>query len=213
MIKHFKRKHFYKNAGIYLINTTRIIANEINVCDKIDSACFLAAQRRESNAWLHAFPSRNISTFMDNKILQICVANRFSCEIFEKHTWHCGFTVSNDGRHGLSCPKNKGRFSRHSDLNQIIQRALSSIHISSSLEPRGLLRDDGKRPDGATLIPWSKGQRLIWNVTCVDTLANSYIRKTSIIAGSAAEEASKRKHDKYQNLKSANYNFHFSIIA
>jgi hypothetical protein len=69
------------------------------------------------------------------------------------------------------------------------------------------LRDDGKRPDGATLIPWSKGQRLIWDVTCVDTLADYYIRKTSIIAGSAAEEASKRKHVKYQNLKSANYIF------
>jgi hypothetical protein len=76
---------------------------------------------------------------MDNKILQICVANRFGCEIFEKHTCHCGSTVLNNGRHGLSCLKNKGRFSRHSDLNQIIQRALSSIHISSSLEPCGLL--------------------------------------------------------------------------
>jgi hypothetical protein len=44
-------------------------------------------------------------------------------------------------------------------------------------------------------------------VTCVNTLANSYIRKTSIIAGSAAEEASKGKHEKYQNLKSTNYIF------
>jgi hypothetical protein len=101
----------------------------------------------------------------------------------------------------FSDTKEDFRFSRHSDLNQIIQRALSSIHIFSSLEPCGLLRDDGKRPDGGTLIPWSKGQRLIWDVTCVDTLTDSYIRKTSINAGSAAEEASKRKHDKYQNLK------------
>jgi hypothetical protein len=173
----------------YIIKTTRIIANEINHCDKIDSARFLVAQRKESNVWLHAFPSRNMGTFGDNKIFfykYICVANRFSCEIFEKHTCHWGFTVSNDGRHGLSCPKNKGRFSRHSDLDQIIQRALSSIHFSSSLEPCG------KRPDGATLIPWRKSQRLIWDVACVDTLADSYIRKTSIIAGSAAEEASKQ---------------------
>jgi hypothetical protein len=128
----------FLQKGWDIINTTRIIVNKINLCDKIGSARFLAAQRKESNAWLHAFPSRNIGPFMDNKILQICVANRFGVEIFEKHTCHCGFTVSNDGRHGLSCAKNKGRFSRHSDLNQIIQRALSSIHISSSLETCGL---------------------------------------------------------------------------
>jgi hypothetical protein len=91
----------FLQKGWDIINTTRIIANEINLCHKIGSARFLAAQRKESNAWLHAFPSRNIGTFMDNKILQICVANRFGVEIFEKHTCHCGFTVSNDGRHGL----------------------------------------------------------------------------------------------------------------
>ncbi|KAH0814117.1 hypothetical protein GEV33_008674 [Tenebrio molitor] len=79
-------------------------------------------------------------------------------------------------------------------------RALSSIHISSSLEPCGLLRDDGKRPDGATLIPWSKGQRLIWDVTCVDTLADSYIRKTSKIAGSAAEEARRPNPDAEERI-------------
>jgi hypothetical protein len=31
--------------------------------------------------------------------------------------------------------------------------------------------------NGATVIPWSKGQRLIWDVTCVDALADSYMRK------------------------------------
>jgi hypothetical protein len=72
----------FLQKGWDIINTTRIIANEINLCDKIGSARFLAAQRKESNAWLHAFPSRNIGTFMDNKILQICVANRFGVEIF-----------------------------------------------------------------------------------------------------------------------------------
>jgi hypothetical protein len=28
-----------------------------------------------------------------------------------------------------------------------------------------LSRDDGKRPDGMTLVPWIKGQPLVWDVT------------------------------------------------
>jgi hypothetical protein len=55
------------------------------------------------------------------------------------------------------------------------------------LNPNGLSRDDGKRPDGITLIPWIKGQSLIWDVTFVDTLADSYVLKTSEVSGVTAE--------------------------
>jgi hypothetical protein len=44
--------------------------------------------------------------------------------------------------------------------------------VNSTLEPNGLSRDDGKRPDGMTLVPWIKGQPLVWEVTVVDTLAD-----------------------------------------
>jgi hypothetical protein len=44
--------------------------------DIINKTSFLVAQRKESNAWLHAFPSRNIGTFMNNKILK-CVYRYF----------------------------------------------------------------------------------------------------------------------------------------
>jgi hypothetical protein len=60
-----------------------------------------------------------------------------------------------------------------------------------------LSRDDGKRPDGMTLVPWIKGQPLVWDVTVVDTLADSYVLKTSEVSGFAAEMACKRKHSKY----------------
>jgi hypothetical protein len=50
-----------------------------------------------------------------------------------------------------------------------------------------LSRDDGKRPDGMTLVPWIKGQPLVWDVTVVDTLADSYVLKTSEVSGFAAE--------------------------
>jgi hypothetical protein len=39
---------------------------------------------------------------------------------------------------------------------RIINRSLTSIHINSTLEPNKLSRDDGKRPDGMTLVPWIK---------------------------------------------------------
>jgi hypothetical protein len=45
-----------------------------------------------------------------------------------------------------------------------------------------------------TLVPWNKGQPLVWDVTVVDTLADSYVLKTSEVSGFAAEMACKRKH-------------------
>ncbi|KAH0813323.1 hypothetical protein GEV33_009468 [Tenebrio molitor] len=74
-------------------------------------------------------------------------------------------------------------------------------------EPNGLSRDDGKRPDGMTLVPWIKGQRLVWDVTVVDTLADSYVLKSSEVSGFAAEMACKRKHSKYSSIISSNYVF------
>jgi hypothetical protein len=79
--------------------------------------------------------------------------------------------------------------------------------VSSTLEPNGLSRDDGKRPDGMTLVPWIKGQPLVWDVTVVDTLAGSYVLKSSEVSGSAAEMACKRKHSKYSSIISSNYVF------
>jgi hypothetical protein len=84
---------------------------------------------------------------------------------------------------------------------------LTSIHVNSTLEPNGLSRDDGKRPDGMTLVPWIKGQPLVWDVTVVDTLADSYVLKTSEVSGFAAEMACKRKHSKYSSIISSNYIF------
>jgi hypothetical protein len=79
--------------------------------------------------------------------------------------------------------------------------------VNSTLEPNGLSRDDGKRPDGMTLVPWIKGQPLVWDVTVVDTLADSYVLKSSEVSGFAGEIACKRKHSKYSSIISSNYVF------
>jgi hypothetical protein len=49
---------------------------------------------------------------------------------------------------------------------------------------------------------------LVWDVTVVDTLADSYVLKTSEDSGFAAEMACKRKHNKYScSIISSNYIF------
>jgi hypothetical protein len=48
---------------------------------------------------------------------------------------------------------------------------------------------------------------LVWDVTIVDTLADSYVLKTSEVSGFAAEMACKRKHSKYSSIISSNYIF------
>jgi len=52
-----------------------------------------------------------------------------------------------------------------------------------------LARQDGKRPDGLTLIPWQRGKPLTWDVTVAHTLADSYVSVTARSGGAAAEQA------------------------
>ena len=105
------------------------------------------------------------------------------------------------GHHGLSCKKSRGRHARHSPLNDAVQRSLGSAHVTSVLEPVGLDRADGKRPDGFTIFPWKFGKALVWDVTEVDTLAQSYVAATSQNAGAAADAAENRKQRKYHALE------------
>ena len=62
------------------------------------------------------------------------------------------------GLHGLSRKKSAPRQIRHAQLNDIIWRAVKRAQYPSVKEPVGLSRSDVKRPDGATLIPWTKGK-------------------------------------------------------
>ncbi|KAF2884083.1 hypothetical protein ILUMI_22089 [Ignelater luminosus] len=90
-------------------------------------------------------------------------------------------------------PKGSGRFSRHNELNGILKRSLSLMNMPCSLECGELVRDDGKRPDGMTHVPWSRGQHLVWDVTYTDTLADSHVEHSAVESGYATKAAAKRK--------------------
>ena len=67
-------------------------------------------------------------------------------------------------------------------------------------EPTSLLQQDGKRPDGTTLLPWARGKPMAWDVTVPDTYAESHISNTAREAGAAANRASASKTAKYGAL-------------
>ena len=109
------------------------------------------------------------------------------------------------GTHGLSCHFSAGRHFRHAMLNDILHRALSSANVPSWLEPTGLDRADGKRPDGITMVPWSNGRLLVWDATCVDTFAPSHLSMTASEVCAAANQAEQTKIKKYSYITSHAY--------
>jgi hypothetical protein len=138
------------------INIKRIIANDLIFNSSRDLARFKALQCRESRSWLHAIPSPNIGTLLDNTFFQVCIGLKLGCNLCTPHICKCNAKVDEVGIHDLSCSKSSGKFSRHTEIHSIINRSLTFSHVNSTLEPNGLSRDDGKCPDGMTLVPGLK---------------------------------------------------------
>ncbi|KAJ4434286.1 hypothetical protein ANN_22838 [Periplaneta americana] len=184
-----------KNWDEILISLVKV-SLQSSFSSDTDRARFSALQQHFSGSWLHAIPSPNIGTLMDPRSFKVSVAYIHKCV--------CGNIEDSYGHHALSCVMSKGHLSRHSSLNDIIKRALTSSGVPSILEPSGISRSDGKRPDGLTLVPWRVGKSLIWDSTCVYTLP--HLSSTSKTPGSAAESAAVSQHHKYKHLED-NYTF------
>ena len=166
----------------------------------MDQARLRAVASEHASDWLSAVPVASLGLKLDNSSLRVAVGLRLGTKICESHKCVCGQLVDPWGRHGLSCRNAKGTQSRHSQANDIIKRALASCGAPSVLEPPGLSRSDGKRPDGLTLYPWSNGKNVVWDFTCRDTLAPSHVISTCKGAGKAAEQAEATKLSTYNEL-------------
>jgi hypothetical protein len=149
----------------------------------------------------------SVGTRLDDSSLRIAIALRLGASVCIPHQCLCGANVDSTGIHGLSCRKSAGRVSRHAPINSLIKAALTTAEVPCRLEPRGLVRDDGKRPDGVTSIPWRDGRCMVWDVTCPDTLASSYITKAITGPGAVATDAELKKRRKYSSLDPALYLF------
>jgi hypothetical protein len=153
-----------------------------------------------SGDWLHALPISSCGLRLDDEAVRVAVGLRLGAKLCEPHKCPCGTEVDPEGTHGLACRRSSGRTPRHHTINDLVWRALVRADVPAIKEPAGLLRSDGKRPDGLTQIPWQAGRCMTWDVTVTDTLAQSYLDTTSTVAGGAAEGAASRKEIKYQAL-------------
>jgi len=122
-----------------------------------------------------AFPIANCGLRLDDEAVRVAVGMRRGLALCAPHSCPCGGQVDAQGLHAMVCKKAPGRIARYQVLNDIIWRSLASASIPATKESSGLMvRQDGKRPDGLTLIPWRGGKSPAWDVTVVSTLAQSY---------------------------------------
>jgi len=110
----------------------------------------------------------------------------------------------------LSCRRSGGRIPQHVAANETVCRALVSGGVPAVLEPVGVCCDDGKRPDGMSLIPWRQGLPLLWDFICSDTLAPSNVSTSSRGASKLANSAESAKIKKYSSLTTT---FHFFSLC
>ena len=170
----------------------------------------LATSAPGAGVWLNAVPIPSLGLKLDNESLRISVALRLGAKLNLPYNCVCGAAVDDSATHGLDCRKAIGKHSRHSAVNDILYRALNTAGVPSHLEPVGLNRDDGKRPDGATLIPWKQGRCLVWDFTCVNTIARSHLGQSASQAGSVSVVAEEKKKRKYSSLSGS---YFFTPIA
>ena len=166
--------------------------------DQTQSKRFSLTQGSYAGAWLNAISMSPLGLKLTDGQLRCAVALRVGAKICAAHTSCCGQKVDEYGTHGLARKRSAGRFARHVFFNDFVGRSLALFVVPSVLEPAGLSRTDGKRPDGVTAIPWQRGKPLVWDVTFVDSLAPSRAQQQ----GSFSTEAETRKTLKYEISRS-----------
>jgi len=76
---------------------------------------------------------------------------------------------------------------------------MKRAQIPAVKEPVGLVWQDGKRPDGTTILPWSRGRPLAWDVTVPDTHTDAHVVNTVREAGAAANKNNNNNKQTFQN--------------
>src|SRR6218665_2756627 len=145
-----------------------------------------AVSFQHAGDWLNCLPIKSCGLGLSDEAIRVAVGLCLGANLCQPHTCACGVLVH--------------QRSRHASINDLIYHSLNKAGFPAIKEPQGILRSDGRRPDGTTLIPRRAGRNLVWDAAVIDTLAPSYLQATAATAGAAAEIADAIKTKKYQDL-------------
>ena len=110
-----------------------------------EKACLLAVSSPSSSDWLHEMPIPSLGLKLDPMSLKIACGLHLGSTLCHLHKCICSVVVEANGRHGLSCNRQTGRYSRHAQIIEIVKRSLPQ---QSQLD---------YRPDGLTMTTWKQG--------------------------------------------------------
>ena len=102
---------------------------------------------------------------------------------------------------------NNNNNKNNNNNNNNVWRAVKKAQYPTLKEPAGLEMTDGKRPGGATFIPWTRSNSLAWDITVPDTYTRSYIYYTAGRATAAADRAAANKIAKDTELTTTHHHF------
>ena len=166
------------------IQCSSAVATLVPVLNQHRLPCFKAVSRPKTGAWLNNVPKNRVGTFVDNDTFRISIALHVGLTVCIPNRCKCGTTVDAFGTHPLQ------RWAHSSPFRPKRRRStwpFRSREIPSMLEPSGLDRGDGKRPNGITVYHYSRGRCLSWDATCVNTYASSNLIRAALAAGSVAD--------------------------
>ena len=146
-------------------------------------------------------PGRQVPHLLWHQIGRPCIT---------EHRCLCGTTLDSYGTHALVCQRINSMFTRHTITNEDIRDAFKTAQTPVTLEPTGLLRDDGRRPYGTISTPWHRGKLIAWDFTCVNRLATSNISSGQKEGPVIANIAEDRKCNNYRQLETSH---HFEPVA
>ena len=161
----------------------------------------LSVSTTESGLLYTGLPNSRDGTRLPDQALSIAVGLRLGLSVAAPGLCSCGSVLDAQGDHALSCNRGVGRGARHKELNDRVRMSLAEAGCVSQLEPAGLTRTDGKRPDGVTVLPFERGMPMAWDVTVIHTCAPSHLSVSVNAAGAAAAAAELKKDLKYAPIK------------